>query len=141
MFLGVMKQLIQKCIDGASSMDLCKFGDAQIVKETSTVFKKEKEMLKGMLAIMFCCLCHIIYLYIIYFALCFRCGIPNIYLCERVCLPLFAIGIWNKNYYVENWRCCKNVCFFIPSAVYYIYPTYEGSNVLHQSTPIQKGDF
>nr|CAB3264619.1 proliferation-associated protein 2G4 [Phallusia mammillata] len=44
---NVMKQLIQKCVDGASSIELCKFGDAQIVKETSTVFKKEKEMLKG----------------------------------------------------------------------------------------------
>lgn len=42
-----MKALIAKCIAGANTLELCKFGDEQIVKEASSVFKKEKEMLKG----------------------------------------------------------------------------------------------
>jgi len=58
----VMKALITKCIAGANSLDLCKFGDEQIVKEASTVYKKEKEMLKGV-AFPTCisvnnCVCH-----------------------------------------------------------------------------------
>lgn len=58
----VMKSLIAKCIVGANALELCKFGDEQIVKEASTVFKKEKEMLKGV-AFPTCisvnnCVCH-----------------------------------------------------------------------------------
>jgi len=58
----VMKALIAKCIAGANTLELCKFGDEQIVKEASSVFKKEKEMLKGV-AFPTCisvnnCICH-----------------------------------------------------------------------------------
>jgi len=42
-----MKAVIDKCVDGALALDICKFGDDLIIKETSTVFKKEKEMMKG----------------------------------------------------------------------------------------------
>lgn len=58
----VMRALIPKCIAGASALDLCKFGDEQIAKQASTVFKKEKDMLKGV-AFPTCisvnsCVCH-----------------------------------------------------------------------------------
>ncbi|CAK8673997.1 proliferation-associated protein 2G4-like [Clavelina lepadiformis] len=44
---NVMKILITKCVDGANTLELSKFGDDMIIKETSVVFKKEKNMLKG----------------------------------------------------------------------------------------------
>uniref|UniRef100_H2YPS3 Peptidase M24 domain-containing protein n=1 Tax=Ciona savignyi TaxID=51511 RepID=H2YPS3_CIOSA len=43
----VMKKLIAGCVDGASVLQLCKLGDELVLKETATVFKKEKEMKKG----------------------------------------------------------------------------------------------
>ena len=42
-----MRAVINLCCAGANVLDLCKFGDEQIVKEAGTVFKKEKEMTKG----------------------------------------------------------------------------------------------
>ncbi|XP_078493748.1 proliferation-associated protein 2G4 [Ciona intestinalis] len=44
---NVMKKLITKCVAGVSVLELCKLGDKLIVDETSAVFKKEKELLKG----------------------------------------------------------------------------------------------
>jgi len=43
----VMKALIKKCVEGESTLNLCKMGDEMIVKETATVFKKDKELQKG----------------------------------------------------------------------------------------------
>jgi len=58
----VMRAVINLCCAGANVLDLCKFGDEQIVKEAGTVFKKEKEMTKGV-AFPTCisvnnCVCH-----------------------------------------------------------------------------------
>ena len=42
-----MRQVIEKCVAGASVVDLCELGDQMILDETSKVYKKEKEMKKG----------------------------------------------------------------------------------------------
>ena len=39
--------MIEKCLAGASVVDLCEMGDRLILEETSKVYKKEKEMKKG----------------------------------------------------------------------------------------------
>lgn len=44
---GVLKQLIEKCVADASVISICEFGDNLINEETSKVFKKEKEIKKG----------------------------------------------------------------------------------------------
>ena len=43
----ILKILISKCVDGANAIELCKEGDRLIEEQTSKVFKKEKELLKG----------------------------------------------------------------------------------------------
>lgn len=43
----VLKSVITKCIDGASVCDICEYGDKMILDECVNVFKKEKEMKKG----------------------------------------------------------------------------------------------
>jgi len=58
----VLKTLIPMCSAGANVRDICKFGDEQITKESERVFKREKEMLKG-IAFPTCisvnnCVCH-----------------------------------------------------------------------------------
>ena len=45
--VGVLRQVIEKCVAGASVVDLCELGDQMILEETSKVYKKEKEMKKG----------------------------------------------------------------------------------------------
>jgi methionine aminopeptidase len=47
LFAGVLKQVIDKCVVGASVREICEFGDGLLVEETSKVFKKEKELKKG----------------------------------------------------------------------------------------------
>ena len=42
-----MKQLMEKCIAGAKVVDVCEFGDQRLLEETSKVYKKEKDMKKG----------------------------------------------------------------------------------------------
>ncbi|KAG1680231.1 Proliferation-associated protein 2G4 [Nymphon striatum] len=42
-----MKYLVGKCVEGASVLELCQAGDQFLAEETSKVFKKEKEMKKG----------------------------------------------------------------------------------------------
>lgn len=42
-----MKQVIEKCVDGASILDICEYSDNLILEETGKVYKKEKEMKKG----------------------------------------------------------------------------------------------
>ncbi|PAA82245.1 hypothetical protein BOX15_Mlig005768g1 [Macrostomum lignano] len=58
----VLKRLLEKCISGARILDLCELGDRLIQEETAKVFKKEKEMKKGV-AFPTCisrnnCICH-----------------------------------------------------------------------------------
>ena len=45
--VGVLREVIDKCVAGASVVDLCEFGDRRITEETNKVYKKEKEMKKG----------------------------------------------------------------------------------------------
>ncbi|KAF0763391.1 proliferation-associated protein 2G4 [Aphis craccivora] len=58
----VLVEIIEKCVEGASVRDVCIWGDNLILEETSKVFKKEKEMKKG-IAFPVCisangCICH-----------------------------------------------------------------------------------
>ncbi|XP_075590249.1 proliferation-associated protein 2G4 [Dermatophagoides farinae] len=58
----VLQQVLDKCVAGASIIDICEFGDNQINEETKKVFKKEKEIKKG-IAFPTCvsvnnCVCH-----------------------------------------------------------------------------------
>lgn len=60
--LGVLKQVIEKCEDGVSVREICEYGDQLLTDETSKVFKKEKELKKG-IAFPTCvsvnnCICH-----------------------------------------------------------------------------------
>uniref|UniRef100_A0A5K3EM14 Peptidase_M24 domain-containing protein n=1 Tax=Mesocestoides corti TaxID=53468 RepID=A0A5K3EM14_MESCO len=43
----VLKELVSKCVPGAKIIELCEYGDKRIVEETGKLFKKEKEMKKG----------------------------------------------------------------------------------------------
>merc|ERR1712168_1236268 len=43
----VLKSLIERCVIGVSALELCKIGDDMIVQETDKVYKKEKEIQKG----------------------------------------------------------------------------------------------
>ncbi|XP_017776448.1 PREDICTED: proliferation-associated protein 2G4 [Nicrophorus vespilloides] len=43
----VLKQVIDKCIAGASVREICEYGDKLLHEETIKVFKKEKELKKG----------------------------------------------------------------------------------------------
>jgi len=58
----VLCQLIEKCTPGASVISICEAGDQLLLEETGKVFKKEKEMRKG-IAFPTCvsvnnCICH-----------------------------------------------------------------------------------
>ncbi|KMQ93402.1 proliferation-associated protein [Lasius niger] len=58
----ILKQVLDKCIAGASVREICEFGDKLLTEETSKVFKKEKELKKG-IAFPTCisvnnCICH-----------------------------------------------------------------------------------
>ena len=44
---GVLKEVVAKCVDGASVISICEFGDTRLLEETARVFKKDKEMKKG----------------------------------------------------------------------------------------------
>merc|ERR1712048_26668 len=43
----VLKNLIERCIVGVSALELCKIGDDMIVQETDKVYKKDKDITKG----------------------------------------------------------------------------------------------
>ena len=47
LILGILKTVVDGCIDGAKVLDLCQLGDQLILEEAGKVFKKEKEMKKG----------------------------------------------------------------------------------------------
>ncbi|XP_058810168.1 proliferation-associated protein 2G4 isoform X2 [Phymastichus coffea] len=58
----VLKQILDKCISGNSVSEICEFGDKLLLDETNKVFKKEKDMKKG-IAFPTClsvnnCICH-----------------------------------------------------------------------------------
>lgn len=58
----VLKRLVEKCVPGAKVLELCELGDRLVQEETGKVFKKEKEMKKG-IAFPTCvslnnCICH-----------------------------------------------------------------------------------
>ncbi|KAK4882142.1 hypothetical protein RN001_005461 [Aquatica leii] len=58
----VLKQVVDKCVPGASVREICEFGDKLLLEETDKVFKKEKELKKG-IAFPTCvsvnnCICH-----------------------------------------------------------------------------------
>jgi len=58
----ILGEVIAKCVDGGSVLAICEFGDKRIEEETSKVFKKEKELHKG-IAFPTClsvnnCICH-----------------------------------------------------------------------------------
>ena len=40
--------MVAKCVADAKVIDICEFGDNRILEETAKVYKKEKEMKKGM---------------------------------------------------------------------------------------------
>ena len=44
---GVLRQVLEAAVEGASVLSLCELGDRLIMEETSRVYKKEKEMKKG----------------------------------------------------------------------------------------------
>jgi methionine aminopeptidase len=48
-FSEILKELIAKCQEGVKVLELCEFGDNRLNEETSKVFKKDKEMKKGIL--------------------------------------------------------------------------------------------
>lgn len=59
---GTLKKIVEKCQPGAKVLDLCDFGDQNVITETSKVYKKEKELKKG-IAFPTCvsvnnCVCH-----------------------------------------------------------------------------------
>jgi hypothetical protein len=38
---------MDKCVENASAVEVCQFGDSRLLEETSKVFKKEKNLKKG----------------------------------------------------------------------------------------------
>jgi len=59
---GILKEILTKCVDGASVLSICELGDSKLLEETNKVFKKDKEMKKG-IAFPTCvsvnnCICH-----------------------------------------------------------------------------------
>ncbi|CAG2055693.1 unnamed protein product, partial [Timema podura] len=58
----VLKQVIDRCISGTSVREICEYGDQLLSEETGQVFKKEKDLKKG-IAFPTCisvnhCICH-----------------------------------------------------------------------------------
>jgi curved DNA binding protein len=58
----VLKQILHMCIPGASVREICEYGDKLLIEETNKVFKKEKDLKKG-IAFPTCisvnnCICH-----------------------------------------------------------------------------------
>lgn len=47
-FVGVLKSVSEKCVKGASVREICIYGDQLLVEETGKVYKKEKELTKGL---------------------------------------------------------------------------------------------
>ncbi|KAL5011027.1 hypothetical protein ScPMuIL_013332 [Solemya velum] len=59
---GILKEVIVRCVADASVLEICTFGDSKLLEEAGMVFKKDKEMKKG-IAFPTCisvnnCICH-----------------------------------------------------------------------------------
>uniref|UniRef100_A0A915HZB5 Peptidase M24 domain-containing protein n=1 Tax=Romanomermis culicivorax TaxID=13658 RepID=A0A915HZB5_ROMCU len=59
---AVLQEIFKKCLPGQSVLELCEFGDKQLTEKTGQLFKKDKEMKKG-IAFPTCisvnnCICH-----------------------------------------------------------------------------------
>lgn len=57
-----MKEVADKCVSGASSIQIAEFSDNRLIEESGKVFKKEKNLKKG-IAFPTCisannCICH-----------------------------------------------------------------------------------
>ncbi len=48
-FAEILRVVVEACVSGAAVVDLCEKGDTLILEETAKVYKKEKEMKKGMM--------------------------------------------------------------------------------------------
>ena len=46
-FSGILKEVMDKCVPNASAVEVCQFGDHRLLEETGKVFKKEKNLKKG----------------------------------------------------------------------------------------------
>ena len=44
----ILRLVVAKCVMGAAVVEICEMGDKLILEETGKVYKKEKEMKKGM---------------------------------------------------------------------------------------------
>ena len=44
---GTLAKVIERCVVGASILEICEFGDNRINEEASKINKKNKEMKKG----------------------------------------------------------------------------------------------
>ncbi|CAG2199946.1 proliferation-associated protein 2G4-like [Mytilus galloprovincialis] len=58
----ILKDVVSKCVEGASVSSICEFGDTRLTEETGKVFRKDKEKKKG-IAFPTCvsvnnCICH-----------------------------------------------------------------------------------
>lgn len=47
MINGILKKLVERCVPGAIIVDICEYGDQLLKDELAKVYKKEKEMKKG----------------------------------------------------------------------------------------------
>lgn len=46
-FTVILKDVVSKCVEGASVSSICEFGDTRLTEETGKVFRKDKEKKKG----------------------------------------------------------------------------------------------
>ena len=44
---AILKTLVEKGVEGTSVVEICEAGDSLLTEETNKVFKKEKDMKKG----------------------------------------------------------------------------------------------
>ena len=49
LFLDVIKELAGQCVDGAKVLDLCVFGDQKLAEATSKIYRKDKDVKKGVM--------------------------------------------------------------------------------------------
>ena len=52
-FTDVLKEIIAKSVPGAKVLEICEFGDEQLKKKTGNVYKKDKDVKKGMSRIVY----------------------------------------------------------------------------------------
>jgi len=47
-FLDLVKELADKCVPGAKVLELCMYGDLKLNEGTSKIYRKDKEIKKGL---------------------------------------------------------------------------------------------